>query len=104
MDDPIVSLFVAALGGGGFATLVSSWLGFVSNRQIAVNVLNKGAVDAASQPMRDWAMDVIDKYSEVKLPPKARDALKEHPLFAMGSADGASDVRGGGSRRYTPPA
>jgi hypothetical protein len=41
--------------------------------------------------LRNWAMDVIDKYSEVKLPQKVRDALESKPLdVTFGPPEGSA--------------
>ena len=34
--------------------------------------------------IREWAMDVVDAYSEIKLPKNARQTLRKNPLLGVG--------------------
>lgn len=47
--------------------------------EIAVGILN-GKPTPETIPLRDWAIDIIDKYSEIKLSKEAKKLLKEKPL------------------------
>jgi hypothetical protein len=47
--------------------------------EIAVSILNVKPTPEAT-PLRDWAIDIIDKYSEIKLSKEAKKLLKEKPL------------------------
>lgn len=47
--------------------------------EIAVGILN-GKPTPEAIPLRNWAIDIIDKYSEIKLSKEAKKLLKEKPL------------------------
>jgi hypothetical protein len=49
--------------------------------ELAIKLLNVDPkVVKQDEKLRKWAMDVIDKYSEVKLPPEVRVELQSRPL------------------------
>jgi hypothetical protein len=47
--------------------------------EIAVGILNSKPTPETI-PLRDWAIDIIDKYSEIKLSKEAKKLLKVKPL------------------------
>ena len=47
--------------------------------EIAVGILNTKPT-SETMPLRDWAIDTIDKYSEIKLSKDAKALLKQRPL------------------------
>jgi len=47
--------------------------------EIAVGILN-GKPTPEAIPLRDWTIDIIDKYSEIKLSKEAKKLLKEKQL------------------------
>lgn len=51
----------------------------LKNIEIAVGILNAKPT-SDNQSLRDWAINTINKYSEIKLSPEAIKLLKERPL------------------------
>jgi hypothetical protein len=47
--------------------------------EIAVGIINDKPTPE-TLPLREWAIRTLNFHSEKKLPPKAREALKTHPL------------------------
>ena len=48
--------------------------------EIAVGILNSDPLKKENEPLRDWAIDVLEKYSPIKISPAAIKALKEQRL------------------------
>jgi hypothetical protein len=72
-----------ALLGGIVGSVLTYWS---ANREmdvkmveIALGILAKSPTDPV-KPAREWAVDVINQYSAVKLSPQARDAFLENQI------------------------
>ena len=66
--------------------------------RLAVGILQQDPEETGLVALREWSMDVIDRFSEVPLPLSAREELRENPLGFTGGGGGDSpgDNDGGG--------
>jgi len=76
------SAIVAALASGAFGALLGYYSADrqmdVKMLEIAVGILSKDPTDNIA-PAREWAVDVIQNFAEVKLTEEARQSLIDNP-------------------------
>jgi hypothetical protein len=58
--------------------------------EIAVGILNSDPSKKEKEPLRDWAIDVLKKYSPIEISPAAIKALKEQRLSVEVLVSGVS--------------
>jgi hypothetical protein len=91
-----LATLVGALGGSWIERMGHERELDIKMVEIAVGVLNaKPKADLKS--VRDWALKVINHYSEVKLPDEARRELESQPLprpVGVGPIGGPSAIGG----------
>jgi len=89
MSDLIVAAIFTLIGAalGSIAAALGSWLTYRSRHreldvkmiELAVGLLTQKPEDS-TMPLRNWAVDLLDHYSEVKLSPETKAALRQNAL------------------------